>query len=349
MEVTPLQLPISLPRRRAKAVGIALAALLAALLLRRPLLQVLELLFGASALSFLALPLEKLYEKRLPRPAASLTSLLTLALFAVGLLWLLLPAMLREIMELGRTLPEKLAGLTQWLAGARAWLEGRLPGLRLPEIDLSALNGPLSVLAGGTVSFAANVAGTLGQVSMMVVLAYFLLKDRETVLLRLELLLPRRVRAMAVRMGNAACRELRLYLQGQLMIAGVVAALSFAALTVVGVRSAIVLGPLIGLLNMIPYFGPFIGGIPAVLIALADSWQRAALTLAALAVVQQLDGYLISPRVMGSVTGLTPAVVLVGIYAGARVGGVAGMLLAIPAMLVFRSLYRIFMQKYENI
>ena len=306
-----MQLPISLPRRRAKAIGIALAATLAAVLLRRPLLQVLGLLFGAGVLCFLALPLEKLYEKRFPRPAASL--------------------------------------LTEWLAGAKAWLEGQLPGLRLPEIDLSALNGPLAGLAGGTVSLAANVADWAGRVSMMVVLAYFFLKDRETVLLRLELLLPRRVRATAVRMGNAACRELRLYLQGQLMIAGVVAALSFAVLTVVGVRSAVVLGPLIGLLNMIPYFGPFIGGVPAVLIALADSWQRAAMTLAALAVVQQLDGTLISPRVMGSVTGFSPALVLVGIYAGARVGGVAGMLLAMPAMLVFRSLYRIFMQKYENI
>ena len=344
-----MQLPISLPRRRAKAIGIALAATLAAVLLRRPLLQVLGLLFGAGVLCFLALPLEKLYEKRFPRPAASLLCLLTLAVVLLGLLWLLLPAMLREMMELGRTLPEKLAGLTEWLAGAKAWLEGRLPGLRLPEIDLSALNGPLAGLAGGTVSLAANVADWAGRVSMMVVLAYFFLKDRETVLLRLELLLPRRVRATAVRMGNAACRELRLYLQGQLMIAGVVAALSFVALTVVGVRSAVVLGPLIGLLNMIPYFGPFIGGVPAVLIALADSWQKAAMTLAALAVVQQLDGTLISPRVMGSVTGFSPALVLVGIYAGARVGGVAGMLLAMPAMLVFRSLYRIFMQKYENI
>jgi len=86
-----------------------------------------------------------------------------------------------------------------------------------------------------------------------------------------------------------------------------------------------------------------------VLIALGDGWQRAALTLVALSAVQQLDGSWISPRIMGSLTGFTPAAVLVGIYAGARLGGVAGMLFALPVMMSARTVFRIFVQKYENI
>ncbi len=329
------------------AILAALAA--AALLLWRPLLQVLGLLAGAGAICFVASPLEKLYERRLKRPLAALACLLTLALGIVLALWLLLPAMLREISELGRALPASIARATAWVGRARAWLAGQLSGVRLPEIDLSALQGALSGLATGTIGIAANLADIAGRVSMMLVLAYFFLRDRDVVLLRLELLLPQRTRATAVRMAGAACRELRLYLEAQLMIAGAVAALSLAVLSLVGVRGALALAPLIGILNMIPYFGPFIGGVPAVLIALTDGWQKAALTVLALTVVQQLDGSWISPRVMGSLTGFSPALVLVGIYAGARLGGVAGMLLAMPSMLVFRAFYRIFMQKYENI
>lgn len=328
--------------------AVALAGL-AAIWLWRPLSQVLGLILGAAALCFVTSPLEKVIERRFPRPAASLLSLLCLALVVAGVLWLLLPAILRELAEIARTLPASVARASGWLGDARAWLSERLPGVALPEIDLRGLQSTLAGFLGGAFGFAASLADAAGRVSMVIVLAYFLLRDRDAVLLRLELLLPRKARSTAITMANAACRELRLYLQGQLTIAAAVAALSAVALTLVGVRSALVLGLLIGLLNMIPYFGPFIGGVPAVLIALTDGWQRALFTVAALTAVQQVDGSWISPRVMGSVTGFSPALVLVGIYAGARVGGVLGMLLSLPVMMTGRTLFRVFVQKCENI
>lgn len=336
-------------KRRWMIVGIALAAAVAAALMWRPVAQLLGLILGAAAVDFLVSPLAKLYEKRLPRPAAALAALLSVALVVGASLWLLVPALAREVTELARTLPGSIASASDWLASAKAWLEARLPGVTLPALDLSALNGQLAVLAAGTVTFAVNLADVAGRLSMTLVLAWFFLRDRDALLLRLELLIPQAWRSTALRMAGAAGRELRLYLQGQLMIAGAVAVLAVAALIIVGVRSALVLGLLVGLLNMIPYFGPFIGGMPAVLFALTESWQKAALTVVALTVVQQLDGSWISPRVMGSLTGFSPALVLVGIYGGARLGGVAGMLLALPVMMTSRTLFRVFVQKYENI
>ena len=332
-----------------KLAGVAIAAGLGLIFLWRPLLQVGLLALGAAALCFLLAPLAGVFEKRLPRPAASLACLICAALAVAGLLWLLLPAVVREVSELARTLPGSLTAASNWLSGARGWLEGRLPGISLPKLDLSALQGAVAGLASGTINLAANVAEVAGRASMTIVLSYFFLRDRDALLLRLELLIPCRARSMAVEMGGAACREIRLYLQGQLMIAGAVALMSIAALMIVGVRSAVVLGLLIGILNMIPYFGPFIGGVPAVLIALTDGWQKAAVTVAALAIVQQLDGSWISPRVLGSLTGFSPALVLAAIYGGARLGGVAGMLVALPSMMTARTLFRVFVQKCENI
>ena len=340
-----MRLPMDRARRRAlRAAGIAALLALLAALLWRPLSQVLGLAGGATAICFVICPLAKRLERRFPRPAASLLALLGAGTAIVGTAWLMLPALLKEMLELGRALPESVGLAADWLDGARAWLAGRLPGIPLPEWNLNALQGALSGLAAGTLQLAANLAGAAGRLSMMAVLAYFFLRDREVLLLRLELLLPQSARAKAVRMGNAALRELNLYLQGQLMIAAAVAALAALALMAAGVRSALVLGILIGILNMIPYFGPFIGGIPAVLIALTDGWEKAAMTVLALTAVQQVDGSLISPRVMASLTGFSPALVLVSIYAGARFGGVAGMLLALPVMMTSRTLVRIFMQ-----
>lgn len=341
-----MQLGIHTLRGRRIKIGVAvLAAAALTAVFWRPLVRVGGLVFGAALIAFLAEPLARWLERRLSRRLSALLSLLALALLAGGALWLLLPAMFREIVELAGTLPETLAQVSATLDHAAAWLEARLPGLSIPEIDWSAANGFLSSVASGTFAVAVNLAGIAGTLSLMAVLAYFLLCDRERLLLRLELLLPQAFRHTAVCMGNAVCREWRLYLRGQLLIALAVTVLAGAGLMLVGVRSALVLGPVVGILNMIPYFGPYIGGAPAVLIALGDGWPKAAMAALVLVIVQQLDNSVISPRILGSVTGFSPALVLVGIYAGARVGGVTGMLLALPVMMTARTLYRVFIQK----
>ena len=345
-----MQLWLEAPHRRRLWIAGAVAALVAlAIALWVPILQVAGLVLAAGLICFAASPLAALYEKRLPRPTAALTALLSIALAVALILWLLLPAMLRELMDLVKALPSALSRLSGLLEDWQAALRARFPGLVLPEPDISALQGMLSGVAGGTYSLAVNIADVVSKASLAAVLAYSMLCERDRLLLRLELLLPQSVRPMAVRMGNAVCRELRLYLRGQLTVALAVSALSGALLMLLGVRSALALGPIIGLLNMIPYFGPFIGGVPAVLIALGDGWQKAAMTLGTLVVVQQLDGSFISPKIMGSVTGFSPALVLVVIYAGARLGGIGGMLMALPLMLSIRTLFRVFVQKCENI
>ena len=335
----------------ARALRLAAFAAAAAALgwaLRAVLGQVAELALGAALIAFVAEPLAKVFERRLTRGAASLAALLTLGGGIALVLWLLLPGMLREVMELMRIVPEALSRLSGWLNGLSAWAEARLPGLTLPELAPGA-GSALPELASGTIAVAANLADVIGKLSLSAVLACFFLCDRERLLLRLELLLPQACRPTAVRMGKAVLRELRLYLRAQLMVALAVGALSGAALMLLRVRSAAALGPLIGLLNMIPYFGPFIGGLPAVLIALGDGWRKALMTAGALALVQQLDGALISPRIMGGVTGLSPAAVLVAIFAGARLAGVPGMFFALPVLMVGRTVYRVFVQRNENI
>ena len=92
-----------------------------------------------------------------------------------------------------------------------------------------------------------------------------------------------------------------------------------------------------------------LGAVPALIAALTSGWQTALLAALALIIVQQLDGLLISPRVMGALTGLSPAAVLLGVFAGGCALGVPGMLLALPAMMVTRTCVRVFVQRDENI
>lgn len=317
-------------------IAAALTAGVALMLFWKPVSQVAGLALGGAVLAFLIAPLAGIFERRLSRPFAALLGVATVGVGVGLLLWLTLPTALREIGFLGEGLPRSIAQLSGWLDGLAERLQSRFPGIELPAFMPDGLPNLLPRLAMGTMAFADG----LSRLSMMVVLCYFFLCDRDALLLRLELLVPLRHRAAAVRVCHALMRELRLYLQAQLAIAAAVGALAVAGLWLIGVRSALVLGGIVGLLNMVPYFGPVIGGVPAALIALGDGWQRAALCVGVLALVQQVDSALLSPRIMGSLTGFSPAAVLLAIYSGAVFGGIPGMLAALPLLLAVRTVFR---------
>lgn len=307
----------------------------------------LALVLGGALVAILTEPLASAYERRLNRSAAALLAILTCVGGALLLMWLLLPSLVSEFIELTKALPASIEIVKGWMGAAANWIEGHLPGIRLPEPKMDGAQLP--ALAKGTIDFAGGVADLFYRLSLMFVLGYFFLCDRSRLLIRLELLVPKSMRKTAVRMGNAVCRELKLYLRGQGMIAAAVGALAAVGLALAGVRSALVLGIIVGILNMVPYFGPVIGGVPAVLAALSGGLNTALLAVFVLWLVQQIDGAWISPRIMGSLAGVSPATVLVAIFVGSALGGIVGMLFAMPAVMAFRTVFRVFVQRYENV
>ena len=314
-----------------------------------PLSQVAALCGIAAVMAFILAPLANLLEKRLSRPPAALLSVgLMLALLAT-FVGMLLPTLIRQAAQLAQALPKSLDVVSGWFGTASKWLEHRLPGISFPALPLEGLSGALTGVASGTITLAGNAAGALSRVSLALMLCFFFLCDRQNLLLRMEWLVPLAWRRTVIRMGAAVGREVRLYLRGQLLIALAVGSLSAAGLFLVGVRNAPVLGIVVGLLNMIPYFGPIIGGIPAVLMALGDGPGKAALCAGVLTIVQQIDSAIISPRILGGITGFSPAVVLLAIFAGAQLGGIVGMLCALPLLMSIRTVFRVFVQRCENI
>ena len=201
----------------------------------------------------------------------------------------------------------------------------------------------------GTVTFAGNLADFASRATMTASLSLFLLGDRDRLLLRLELAVPRSWRTRAVRAGLAVSRELRAYVRGQLMVSALVGAMAAIGLGLVGVRGGLALGVLVGVFNLIPYFGPVLATVPVLAAALLDGWQTALFAGAVLITVQQLDGMLISPRILGNLTGLSPAVVLISVYVGASAAGIAGMLFALPVLMLGRACIRLLIQQHENV
>lgn len=135
------------------------------------------------------------------------------------------------------------------------------------------------------------------------------------------------------------------YLIGKLMDSTIIGILCYIGLSFIKAPYPMLLGVLVGLTNMIPYFGPFIGMVPATLITLFYSPIKALWVLIFVFLLQQFDGLYLGPKILGEKVGIGPFWIISAIIIGGGTFGVMGMLLAVPIVAVIKMLLEKFINK----
>ena len=278
------------------------------------IMSMLSLLAVAGVLTLLSLPLCKVLEKRLPSGAAAAIALLTLLGAVLGMLWGLIPPLLRQSAQLMSRLPALLDSLRELLTRWSAALEAR--GIPLGDMQaelFSRISAAAGQLAATLVSGIRRLTGSVSQWLLAPLLSFYFLRDRKRFCLLLSLVLPVKYRARGIRAAREMRRESALYLRGQLILSLFVAAMTALALLLTRTPGALLLGLFMGVMELIPYIGPFIAGVPAVLLALRilrkkdapKVWSRIliALTAISMAVIFGAMGYI---SVQGKDSAMTP-------------------------------------------
>lgn len=184
-----------------------------------------------------------------------------------------------------------------------------------------------------------DMARIIVDLTIALVLTYYTIKDGDKFKEYALRLLPKRWRNGLTGACKEISRVLAGFIQGQLMIAFIVGILETIGLMIVGMRYPLVLGMIGGLANIIPYFGPYIGAIPAVAIALTISPIKAVWTVVVFLAVQQIDNNFISPKMIEGRLGLHPVATIFAVLAGGEFFGIMGMLLAVPVMAILRVIF----------
>ncbi|MER7785204.1 AI-2E family transporter [Streptomyces albidoflavus] len=173
-------------------------------------------------------------------------------------------------------------------------------------------------------------AGAMGVLAVLLV--FFFIRDGDRVVGSLRTMAPGKAGEITEAIGRRAYRAVEGFMRGTTMIALIDGVLTTIGLLILGVPGAAGLGALVFIGAYIPYLGAFVSGVLAVLVALADRGVViAAWTLLVIFLVQMLEGNVLQPVIQSRTVQMHPAVVLVAITAGATVGGVIGVLLAVPA------------------
>lgn len=204
-------------------------------------------------------------------------------------------------------------------------------------------DGVLADIGNSIRSWISKISGNLVNLLLGFVIAVYLLKDQDFFLnlwdKTLDALLQPRAESQFREILSDIHKILSNFFRGQLIDGLIIGILSSITLFIIGVEFSIFIGMFAGLANIIPYFGPIIGMIPAVAICLLNGEIfKAVLSVIILLVIQQIDGAIISPRIVGNSVGLHPVFVLLSVVIGGRYFGIIGMLLAVPFAAILKSL-----------
>ena len=174
----------------------------------------------------------------------------------------------------------------------------------------------------------------LGALLTIPVLVFYLLRDRETWTVWVMYCLPSAWRPAIRQQWQQVHLRLQSYLCGQVVSSIAVGLLVGTSLTLFGIPYAAVLGVISAMTNLIPFVGPFIGGTVICLVSLTQGMRSLWVGLAVAVLAQQAESLLITPRVVGGRLAIHPMAVTLSVIAGSLIAGLAGMLLAIPLVIL---------------
>lgn len=126
-----------------------------------------------------------------------------------------------------------------------------------------------------------------------------------------------------------------MFLSGKIIDSLIVGIICFVFMIIAGMDYVVLISIIVGVTNIIPFFGPFIGAIPSALILLTSSPEDTLVFLVFILILQQIDGNIIGPKILGESVGLSKLGVMIAILLGGKMFGVIGMILAVPVTAVF--------------
>lgn len=173
---------------------------------------------------------------------------------------------------------------------------------------------------------------------LALIISYYYIKDAGFFSETLLSVTPRRWRNALISTGRDINDILSSFIQGQLLTALIVGIMETVGLMIVHVKFPLVLGLVGGLANIIPYFGPFLGAIPAVALALIDSPWRALSAIMVFIIVQQIDNAFISPKIIEGRLGLHPVTTILAVLVGGEFAGILGMIISVPITAVMKAI-----------
>ncbi len=276
--------------------------------------------------------LEPIYHKM----AKKMGTFLSLGLLIVAtiliyclLIWYLLPIVIENASSLITSLNGLLDDLSQY-----SFLEGLK---NYAHLDIDVLIDSCNSL----ISF-------FGIFGLIHIFGFYMLYNYEYINSYLRKLIPVKYKRITLEYVRKLSTNMRLYIKGTLIDTFILFIISSVLYTVIGLKYSVFLAILASITNIIPFVGPYIGGIPAVLVGLTTSTNLGLMTLACVVLAQTLESNIINPVIMSKCIKVNPLLIVIALTVMGKFLGLFGMIFAVPTIIILKLTYN-FLEKYKKI
>ncbi len=298
----------------------------------------------AGILYFIFNPIVRFLEKKLPRTLSILLIYLVFVAFIGFVLSAVGPVFTKQVTDLFNSIPSyvkqiqifiKQMSNSQWFT----WMMNQ-DFVSVAKIE-SSIGEYLTSLPENITGSLSSVFGVVTNIAITAVtvpfILFYMLKDGNRFPNLAVKILPDKYKNEGLKIFKDLYETLAAYIQGQLIVCMFVGTACFIGFWIAGVKYALILGVIIAVTNIIPYVGPFLGATPAVIIAFLDSPTKAFIALIIVVAVQQTDGNLLSPLIIGRRLNTHPLTIILLLIGAGSFGGILGMILAVPAYALLKA------------
>jgi len=295
--------------------------------------EILALIFLALILSSAIDPwVDWLKKRKIPKTLSIITIYALFIAVILTTIILVIPPMAKEFAQLASLFPEYYSKLTG--------VFNRFQGLEDPgfvqnvQVGLNTISSNLSETINGLFNTTAQVFGGVFSFITILILAFYFAMEENAMKKFANSIIPKKYQSYVVDLTPRIQKKLGQWFRGQLTLSLIIFAITFIGLFLISIfipiKYILIMALLAGVFEIIPYFGPWIAGIVAVLLTFTQSGVAALFVAILYLIIQQLENSVIVPKFIGKSVGLNPIVVMIGILVGFKLVGVVGGLIAVP-------------------
>lgn len=305
---------------------------------------------GGIVIAYILDPMVKFFYTRLFKEKKGTRGFAILLAYAVAILllmllaWLVVPQIVNSIGMLFTNFPSYIQGVQEMLLYVQSEYGIDLQQATKMLDDSEAMVKEIYAMATEAmpqiVASIGSVASNFVAIFTSIAASIYMLADKDHLLHQLRTLahafLPEKVASNTLRICHYANVNFTGFFVGKIIDSAIIGVITFAAMTILRLDFAVLISVFIGITNIIPVFGPFIGAIPSVFILLLIDPLQAVIFCVLILIIQQLDGNFIGPKILGSSIGISALWILFSIVVGGDLFGIVGMVVGVP---VFATLY----------
>lgn len=305
---------------------------------------------GGIVIAYILDPMVKFFYTRLFKEKKGTRGFAILLAYAVAILllmllgWLVVPQIVNSIGMLFTNFPSYIQGVQEMLLYVQNEYGIDLQQATKMLDDSEAMVKEIYAMATNAmpqiVASIGSVASNFVAIFTSIAASIYMLADKDHLLHQLRTLahafLPEKMASNTLRICHYANVNFTGFFVGKIIDSAIIGVITFAAMTILRLDFAVLISVFIGITNIIPVFGPFIGAIPSVFILLLIDPLQAVIFCVLILIIQQVDGNFIGPKILGSSIGISALWILFSIVVGGDLFGIVGMIVGVP---VFATLY----------